>query len=630
MKYKKIIFWTIIYCGLFLLLQYTVYRYHFYYIEQLQLFLSTRQYASDTILQPGGLSRYLAGFIVQFFMFPTSGALITSLLLTSVGILTQCLSEKIAHSRITFLVSLIPTGLLFILHTDMNYNIQGTIACLIMLTALNIYAGINTFIKRIVTGMIMVPVLFFVAGAVVSLFAIIVAFWEFIRKNPGRYYSLILFVEVALIGVASIYLNLHGELRMILLPDAYYEFLLKNKIIYYTWYAFPLALITTRIFGKSKFRISARAATLSSGKETAITTLPALAFFIFLIWTSVNDKRLILKSVEQDYYLRNCRWDKIIETFPSEGYNLQIMNVMNLALSQKNLLGDRLFDYNKQGHQNILAEWDDTHVNAIALSDIYYYIGDVAVAQKLAFEGMVISLNNGNVRLLQRLIETNLISGEYPVAEKYIRLLEQTLFYKKKAQQYRTFLYNDEAVENDYALGNKRKAFVFVKDNMYAGSINMFETFDRLTEHQPGNTLPLQYMLAICLTNKDLKTFRALHEKYFRTDMRPSLSISHQEALIALEQGNPGFWIKNGVSTQVEKRFRAFDMDMHNRNHPDFKEKMRLAHGNTYWYYLLFNDIKTNKLNENNKLYRDDTRPHAPNMGGGGGGVNPQIRWTLR
>jgi hypothetical protein len=608
MTYKKIIFWTIIYCSIFLLLQATVYRYHFYYIEQLQLFLSNRQYAANTIFQPGGLSRYLAGFLIQFFMFPTAGALITSLLLTSVGILTQCLSEKIAPSPIPFLVSMIPVGLLFILHTDMHYHIQGTIACLIMLMALNGYAGINTFVKRIVTGMILVPVLFFVAGAVVSLFAIIVAFLDFMRKNTGWYYCLILFVEVVLIGVVSTYLNLHGALRMILLPDAYYEFLLKNKIIYYVWCAFPLALITVRIFGKSKFRISAGA-----------TLLFSLAFFLFLVWISVNDKRLILKSVEQDYYLRNCRWDKIIETFPSERYNLQIMNVLNHALAQKNLLGDRLFDYNRQGSQGILAEWDDTHVNAIALSDIYYYIGDIAVAQKLAFEGMVISLNDGNVRLLQRLIETNLISGEYPVAEKYICLLEQTLFYKKKARQYRTFLYNDEAVENDYALGNKRKAFV--KNSAYTGSNSMFETFGRLMEHHPENPLPLQYMLAICLTNKDLKTFRALHEKYFRTNILPSLSISHQEALIALEQDHPGFWIKNGVSVQVEKRFRAFDMEMYNRHHPDFKEKMRLTYGNTYWYYLLFNDIKTNHSNESNKLYGDDTFPYAPNLAGGG--ANP-------
>ncbi|MDR2774721.1 MAG: DMT family transporter, partial [Tannerella sp.] len=619
MKYKKIIFWAIIYCGIFLLLQYTAYRYHFYYIEQLQLFPSNRQYASCAILQPGGLSRYVAGFIVQFFIFPTAGALITSLLLTSVGILTQCLAEKTALSRITFLVSLIPVGLLFILHTDMNYNIQGTIACLFMLMALNMYVGINTFMKRIVTGMIIVPVLFFVAGAVVSLFAIIVAFWEFIHKNPGRYLSLILFAEVAFIGVASIYLNLHGELRMILLPDAYYEFLLKNKIIYYTWCAFPFALITARIFGKSKSRlsISPGAATLPCRKDVIITALQALSFFTVLTWISVNDKRLILKSVEQDYYLRNCRWDKIIETFPAERYNPQIMNVMNHALAQKNLLGNRLFDYNRQGgYQSILAEWDDTHVNAIALSDIYYHIGDIAVAQKLAFEGMVISLNNGNVRLLQRLIETNLISGEYPVAEKYIRLLEQTLFYKKKARQYRTFLYNDEAVENDYALGNKRKAFV--RNNVYTISNNMFETFDRLVEHYTVNPLPLQYMLAICLTNKDLKTFRTLHEKYFRTDMLPTLSISHQEALIALEQDNPGSWIKNGVGAEVERRFRAFDMDMHNRHHPDFKEKMRSAHGNTYWHYLLFNDVKTGKSNssESNKLYWDDAHPYAPVMGG--------------
>ncbi|MDR1222744.1 MAG: DUF6057 family protein [Tannerella sp.] len=620
MKYTKMVYWIMIYCILFSALQY-VYRYHFYYIEQLQLFRFGWQYASDTILQPGGLSLYVARFLVQFYALPAAGALVTAFLLMSASMLVHRLTEKCHPPRIGFLLCLLPACFLFFLHTDMNYNIQGTVAYLIMLVMINGYVRINAFGKRLAAGLILVPVLFLLAGATVSLFALFVTVWEFIHTDSRRYLTLILPAEAVLIGLTALYLNREGELRAILMPDAYYERLLENSIVYYAWLALPVSYLASFLFGKYKSPATPKPKPVPSSfkREAVMTALLLFPFLLTVAWTVKNDKRLILKTVEQDYYLRNCWWDKIIETFPPERYSLQMMNVMNHALAQKNLLGERLFDYNPQGARSILAEWDDTHVNAIALSDIYYHIGDVAVAQKLAFEGAVSSLNDGNVRLLQRLIETNIIFREYPVAEKYIRLLEQTLLYREKAQYYRTFLYNDAAVGNDPALGSKRKALI--KNNVYAAPSNRTRTFERLAENHAENPLPMQYLLAVCLADKDLKTFRALLDKHFRTAALPALSTGHQEAVIALEQDNPGFWIKNGVSTGVEKKFRAFDADMiQNRRLPDFKEKMQRSHGNTYWYYLLFNDIKTTRSAAAGDVYSNDSYSCASILVGGGGG----------
>ena len=45
------------------------------------------------------------------------------------------------------------------------------------------------------------------------------------------------------------------------------------------------------------------------------------------------------------------------------------------------------------------------------LSDIYYQMGNVALAQEMAFEGMIASERAVNPRLLLRLIQTNLIYG---------------------------------------------------------------------------------------------------------------------------------------------------------------------------------------------------------------------------
>ena len=55
------------------------------------------------------------------------------------------------------------------------------------------------------------------------------------------------------------------------------------------------------------------------------------------------------------------------------------------------------------------------------------------------------------------LAQTNLCQGNYAVAEKYLNYLEHTLFYRDWAKQYRRFLYNDKAVEEDAELGPRRK-----------------------------------------------------------------------------------------------------------------------------------------------------------------------------
>lgn len=610
MRYTKQIYWTIVCCSLFLFLQHG-YKYHFYYLEQLQLFLFSGRYASDTILQPGGLSLYVSRFLVQFQLLPFAGALIHALLLTATGILTQKFLKQTAPEPATYLISLLPTGMLLLLHLDANYKLQGTVAFLLMLIALLLYTRISSPVRRSILGTILTLLLYYIAGPVASLFAGMAILQDFLHKKPKPALSLIYLPAFLIPGLITLFSGGEGTCRMIFLPLAYYDPLLRSITIYFAWIALPVCLLLAYFLRKT-------AETSFSKKQLIVLFAQLIPLYFFFIWILHKDNRAFLENMQQDYYLRTEQWDKIISEFPGENKsNMQTMNVLNLALAQKGALGDRLFDYKQLGHKTLLDSWDSATPSAIALCDIYYHIGDIAAAQKLAFEGMVASINDGNVRLLKRLIETNLIFGEYPVAGKYIALLEQTLLYRKEASEYRRFLENDEAVEKDAILGGKRKGLINGKQ--YAVSNFTPKTLEMLAVNNPANQLPMQYLLAICLTNKDLKHFRTLLEKYLRTDVLPALSKSHQEAVIAMEQHNPGFWIKNGVSTKTEQQFRAFDFDMGSPQVPNFKEKMESSHGDTYWYYVLFTNIKAIQSNETVNPYNADYQPRLLQNRGGGG-----------
>jgi len=581
LNYQTLIFWIIVFVSLFLFFQ-LKYSYFFYYIEQLQLFLFTGQFAKDIILEPGGLALYISLFCVQFYIYPGVGAFITACVLTGIGLLMQANLKRLASVDLTCLLSVLPIVALLSLHVDMNYKIQGTIGLLFMLGGLYLFSGITDVFRRLAAGIILIPVLFLLAGPVAFLFAWIALLWEIVKGNRKSYLFLLLPLEMLLIAYMGMRMGWHGEYRMFLFPDFYYEHILKERNLYYVWFVIGGCMIIVRLLGyKKEF----------SKKIAVVLYISQILIFLSPLYLlGLKDNRMILTTMEMDHYMRYEEWDKVIEVFPRERNSKFMMNMLNLALAKKGQLGDKLFEYRQNGPQTIIADWDSTFPNAIILSDIYYHIGDIGAAQKLAFEGCIGSLFGGNVRMIQRLVETNLIYGAYPVAEKYISLLEKTYAYKNWAKEQRKYLYNEQDFSENNVLSKKRKSLV--KDDRYVVSGDITAVLEQLSVNNPSNTLAMQYLLALYLTNKDLKNFKRLFEIYAKTEIWPSLAQSHQEAIIALDQKNPFYWIQSGVTTKVEQKFRAFDNDMNfSRTQYNFAEKMLVNHGTTFWYYLLYKKI---------------------------------------
>lgn len=97
MKLKFVTFWLVVFGALFTFLQIN-FQYHFFYIEQSQLFLFSGMYLADKIVLPGGLALLLSEFLVQFFIAPYVGAAIVAALLTGVGMWTAGIVRRIAPS----------------------------------------------------------------------------------------------------------------------------------------------------------------------------------------------------------------------------------------------------------------------------------------------------------------------------------------------------------------------------------------------------------------------------------------------------------------------------------------------------------------------------------------------------
>ena len=123
MQRNSLIYWGLVFIGIGLFLQ-CQYSYFFFYQEQLQLFQLTRQYVWDTVLVPGGLVDYLAGFFRQFYIVPFFGALFTSLLLVSIGYIGKKVLCELSGKNLLWVdsLALIPIIGLVFLHTNLYYN----------------------------------------------------------------------------------------------------------------------------------------------------------------------------------------------------------------------------------------------------------------------------------------------------------------------------------------------------------------------------------------------------------------------------------------------------------------------------------------------------------------------------
>lgn len=92
-------------------------------------------------------------------------------------------------------------------------------------------------------------------------------------------------------------------------------------------------------------------------------------------------------------------------------------------------------------HWEVMSKYDQPPTlksvsSAFLLSEIALSMGMVNVSQRSAFEAMEAIPNyNKSARALRRLVETNIITGQYDVARKYIAILEETTFYRGWARK---------------------------------------------------------------------------------------------------------------------------------------------------------------------------------------------------
>ena len=371
-----------------------------------------------------------------------------------------------------------------------------------------------------------------------------------------------------------------ADIGFILSPVCYYESISEMPVYHWTtWGATLLCLLLARgvMYVSWKKPVT----------DWAICCAGWLIPSALLVQTAGN----FCNTSNQDIWRLNHHaymedWDAILDFVSDKPMNNYLfMNYANLALANKGELANRAFHYYPKGMNSLLTTVNSTGTVRLLASDIHYTVGCIAEAQQHAFEAQVTFPQSMGIQTMKRLVKTNLIFGHHAVAEKYLSLIAQTTFHKEWAQKYSRFLFNDQAIEADAELGEKRRSLS--QRNRFAMFYGWTPELQDILEVNPENRQAKEYLGLSYLMNKDLKGFQLFLDKHYGTKKDRTLPLSFQQAVMALDQ--PDKVEEYNVSAAVKEQYGQFMRQYaQNRQNPNLKNVMHRSFGHTAWYYLIF------------------------------------------
>ena len=556
--------------------------FHFYYIEQLQLFRYAADYWIAQLSEVGGVAALLGEWLTQYFVYSYVGPVVIAALLTGVFGWTAAILRQLQPKREPWLLALLPALALLLIQFDFNYLLKGTVAFVGMELALFAWMRVQRPGLRGISALFGVLFLYLTLGPIAGLFAVCTLLIDLCTRRGKRAYIFDLFAIAlfALLAGLAVELTWVRNAAFAWTAQAYYHPILSPKpVIYFAWICLPVALLLTALWP---------AQTVLSVRRQWIEGLVQVALFAALCYVAIpryaHREAYLLKQL--DYANRQGNWDEVLRLSQGPIQNYLYLNYLNRALAEKGVLGDQAFAFNQHGPQGLMVGWDKTFSVSLLLSDVYFTLGEIALSQEMAFEANVSVIGAGSPRCLMRLVQTNLIFGAYPIAEKYLRLLEQMPVYREWARQHRTFLYNDAAVEADPLLGMKRRGLPTASD--LAGIYGLEHDLLLRAKQLPEYALPIQFVGIQRLLAKDLQGFQALLDTYYGTPALPTLPVSFQEAVIMLTERQPERWSYYQVSPAVTTRYGEYrNLVLQNRGNSQLPLLIQRYFGSTYWAYFL-------------------------------------------
>ena len=570
---------------------------HFRDQEQSYIFEWTWNFFISYTKQPGGISGWLGGFITQFFYFSHTGGIFIVLFCIGIWWNLRSIARRLEFFKGWWGLLLLFVVFSCILHCYYLYRFTGAVSILLAITALNTYLLIKSALVR---RCISIPLILFLywtcAGPYLGIAISMALFEYFIFKNriktiepqPSGY----IYVICALYIITGLLIPIIIQRFFLTIPwkiafwgKYIYETAVPfPEIIFITWFFIPILLLIACIIKIPVFK-----------HNFTNSIIQILIISAAIIWGISKHADFFREHVYTMIHMVHAeKWDETIDY--AKKHNLtgrETASLVNLALAQKGKLLDSMFEFRQYGLQGLIPDWNDgfwtPSVSHKVSSIIALANKSIGVSRSCGFMANLFGTNNMMPLLLQDQIKLEIVNGEYRVAGKMLRPLENTLFYRKWAENIRGLLNDTVSINNE----------PWVKELRYTRFTG--SSFDGLTDFASRkvlgfndtykNTVSYEYFMADMLLTR-----RIMHVIEFLPMLNQfgykHIPVHIQQALLAyntMPEADKDILKKYPISKQVGERYRQY-MQAYTKNQKssDFSNIMHKDFGDTYWYFVHF------------------------------------------
>lgn len=525
--------------------------------EQYQMFLFDTGYFLERIVLPGGLADYISEFLVQFYYMPVLGGAIIALLLMGIQAAVWGLMKQYGarHDFPGYLLSFLPSIALWCAMGDQNVLLSFVVALFGALVIGWIHNRFHNRLVKVVFELVSTALVYWLLGPVVFLYAALMI-GDTLKnaKQKGNVFS----------GIGYSVCILVLTIAWILLTTQTLQYPLYRIFAGLNYYRYPGAIsplpfvvMVWAVVIPFLGMIPCHRKSLQKLQQSKVVIVLSYVLVIVASWFGIKASfdEMTYDLIDYDFLVRTEQWDKIIEKAEKKPATTPLsVSCVNLALSQKGMLADRLFEFYQNGGEGLFPTFTRDMISPVSTAEIFFRLGMVNDAERYMFEAQEAIPNyRKSARLTRRIIECEIINGNYKVAAKLLRRLQKTLYYGNWANQTMALLGNEKAINRHPIYGKLRKYREKKQDFLFSDR-EMDQMLGLLFLNDNHNRMAYEYLMCYELLQRDMEKFMQYYPlgRFVGYDHIPR---SFQEILI-------GNWMK----THSDPRTIPYSVDAQNVN----------------------------------------------------------------
>ena len=525
--------------------------------EQYQMFLFDIGYFLERIVLPGGLADYISEFLVQFYYMPVLGGTIIALLLMSIQAISWGLMKQYGMKAVFpgYLLSFVPSIVLWCAMGDQNLLLSFVVALSGALLMGWIHNRFHNRLVKVVFELVSTALVYWFLGPVVFLYAALMIGDTLMKgKQNGHILSSLGYSACLLILTVAWILLTTQSLQ-------YPLYRIFSGLNYYrypgTVSPLPLGVMIWTVVVVFFGMVPDGHAWIKKLQQSKVVMALVYVLVIVASWFGIKASfdAMTYDLIDYDFLVRTEQWDKIIEKAEKKLATTPLgVSCVNLALSQKGMLADRLFEFYQNGGEGLFPTFTRDMISPVSTAEIFFRLGMVNDAERYMFEAQEAIPNyRKSARLTRRIIECEIINGNYKVAAKLLRRLQKTLFYSNWANQMMALLGNEKAINRHPVYGKLRKYREKKQDFLFSDR-EMDQMLGLLFLNDNHNKMAYEYLMCYELLQRDMEKFMQYYPlgRFVGYDHIPR---SFQEILI-------GNWMK----THSDPRTIPYSVDAQNVN----------------------------------------------------------------